>query len=213
MEPPTGFLEFSVRGMNYVVYLPKNAKSPCPAILFLHGRGESGHDGLKQVIQGVGSAVMWDRSRWPFLIIFPQKPDHDKLWPDYRKELNLILKSVEEGFDIDPHKRYITGLSQGGHGTYRLAGSLDWNFAAAAPICGWCDDDESLRKLHDIPVWAFHGDADTAVPVKGSQDAVAKIKQFGGDAKLTIFEGVDHNSWDKAYRETDLPTWLLSESL
>ena len=41
----------------YAVYVPRSydPKKPWPCILFLHGAGESGTDGLKQVIQGLGS--------------------------------------------------------------------------------------------------------------------------------------------------------------
>lgn len=209
---PTGFLEDRVEGMDFVVYVPRDIKPPYPAILFLHGMGESGTDGLKQVIQGIGSSIQWDRARWPFLVVLPQKPRADQLWPAYQSQLNDILHKVESGYDIDDHRRYMTGLSQGGHGTFNLAGSLAWTFAAAAPICGWCDSDEALDKLKGIPLWAFHGDADPAVPVAKSIDAVEKLKAMGADAKLTVYEGVAHNSWDKAYRESGLPEWFRGHS-
>jgi predicted peptidase len=209
---PTGFLEFHVEGMDYVVYVPREGQAPYPTILFLHGMGESGSDGLKQVIQGIGSAIQWNRARWPFLVILPQKPDANKLWPEYKAELNAILHQVEGDFEIDDHRRTITGLSQGGHGTFNLAGSLAWSFAAAAPICGWCDDEAALERLKEIPLWAFHGSADQAVPVQRSEEAVAKLKAMGADAKLTVYEGVDHNSWDRTYRESDLPKWLADHN-
>lgn len=208
----TGFFEHVAAEMPYVVYVPKGVQEPMPAILFLHGMGESGDDGLKQVIQGIGSAILWDRTRFPFLVIMPQKPSGNKLWPEHKDQLNAILKKVEKDYKIDPHKRYITGLSQGGNGTFVLAKKLAWQFAAAAPICGWCDPEQAAKDFIDLPIWAFHGDADTAVKVEGSINAIEAIKKAGGETKFTIYPGVGHNSWDKAYREEHLGDWFLQHS-
>ena len=90
----------------------------------------------------------------------------------------------------------------------RLANQLRWKFAAAAPVCGWADPAEAAANLREIPVWAFHGDADSVVPVSGTQLAIKAILAEGGNAKETIYPGVDHNSWDLAYA-SELPEWLL----
>jgi predicted peptidase len=37
------------------------------------------------------------------------------------------------------------------------------------------------------------------------------IQLAGGSAKYTEYAGVGHNSWDKAYAETDLYVWLFSQ--
>jgi hypothetical protein len=42
---------------------------------------------------------------------------------------------------------------------------------------------------------------------------ITAIKSAGGDAKLTEFEGVGHNSWDKAYGDPAAIDWLLSQTL
>ena len=62
----------------------------------------------------------------------------------------------------------------------------------------------------DLPIWAFHGDADRAVDVAGSQKIVDAIKDAGGEqVKLTIYEGVGHNSWTQTYANPELYKWLL----
>lgn len=213
MNDFSGFLELDADGVRFVLYLPYQVERPVPAILFLHGAGESGDDNLKQVIQGVGSAVLWNRARWPFAIVFPQKPEVRELWPTRISQLNTALKFVEAKFAIDPHRRYLTGISQGGHGTFTLVKKLAWQFAAAAPICGWCDPEQAAKDFANVPVWAFHGRADNVVKPEGTTKAIEAIKAAGGDAQATLYEGVDHNSWDKTYRESDLPNWLLGQSL
>ena len=65
--------------------------------------------------------------------------------------------------------------------------------------------------LKDIPVWAFHGNKDATVPPKNSYEMVDAVNANGGNAKLTIFHGVEHNSWTPAYRETTVIDWLLKQ--
>jgi hypothetical protein len=41
---------------------------------------------------------------------------------------------------------------------------------------------------------------------------VDAVNAAGGNAKLTIYPGVGHNSWDKAYREEKLGEWFLQHT-
>lgn len=209
----SGFLDREFKGSKYQVFVPPGGGKGLPTILFLHGRGESGKDGVLQTANALGSSIRYGRERWPFLVVFPQKPTFEKLWPQYKEMLNGILREVDQEFEPDSHKRYITGLSQGGNGTFRLAGQLIWQFAAAAPICGWCDPKEAVENLKGIPTWAFHGGKDNVVPPSGSERAVEALKEAGENAKLTIYPEANHNSWDRAYAEKGLPGWFLGHSL
>lgn len=211
----TGFLELEGTPLPTVVYVPKG---PAPAegwptILFLHGRGESGTDGLRCLIHGPGQRAIRERENWPFLMIFPQKAGADEMWYDLRDSLNAILKQVERDYETSPHQRYLTGLSQGGRGTMECADALAWSFAAIAPICGWNTRPDIGPRLRDMPIWLFHGDADTAVPVSGSLEVEAALKAAGAHPRCTIYPGVGHDSWVQAYAEPELPTWFLSHRL
>lgn len=211
---PTGFLDCAVGPNEFVVYVPRHPLPvPAPAILFLHGMGESGTDGIKQSAIGLGHAIRLKSADWPFLVVMPQKPDAQLLWPNYVDRINETLEYADAHFEIDPHRRYITGLSQGGNGTFELATSLAWQFAAAAPVCGWIDSETAAAKLREIPIWAFHGDADTAVPIAKGRAAVESIVAAGGNAKLKEYPGVGHNSWDDAYQKESLGAWFLKHSL
>lgn len=209
----TGFLDREVRGHRYVVYVPHIVEpARMPAILFLHGAGECGTDGLLQTSVGLPQQIRRKKSRWPFLTIIPQKPDVRTLWLENRLMINQILTQVQEEFQPDPQRRYITGLSQGGRGTFDLANKTIWKFAAATPICGWSDLSRVAQDNKGIPFWAFHGLLDSAVKPEGSIQAIEALKAAGNETKITLYEGVDHNSWDRAYSEDELPMWLLSHS-
>jgi hypothetical protein len=40
----------------------------------------------------------------------------------------------------------------------------------------------------------------------------AAFEEMGGDYKYTEYEGVGHNSWDYAYAEEELLSWMLMQS-
>jgi predicted peptidase len=96
----------------------------------------------------------------------------------------------------------------GGYATWALACKHPTMFAAAAPICGGGDPAEAA-KIKDLPIWNFHGDKDTAVPIAKSNEMIEALKTAGGTPKYTVYPGVGHNSWDKAYRDEKLWDWFL----
>lgn len=212
-QTPAGFVEIpldTLPGRHYVVYRPEAGDDPLPTILFLHGRGESGDDAWRPIIQGIGSSILWNRARWPYQVIYAQKPRQEELWPSQGEYLNAVLADFETRYPEDPTRRYLTGLSQGGNGTLMLAGRLHWQFAAAAAICGWMDDlEESAMLLRDTPMRLFHGEQDNVILPERSREAAEAIERLGGCVELILYPEDNHNSWDRAYRESDLPTWFL----
>lgn len=209
-----GFLMKSVsvggKEMKYVVYVPLvyDPAKPMPAIIFLNGMGECGNDGLKQVAIGLGSAIMLNVEKWPFIVVFPQKQDTHANWEDEDPMVMATLDKTKQELNIDDSRLYLTGLSQGGHGTWAIAARHPDLFAAIAPVCGW-GDEEIAKKLTKMRIWVFHGDADDAVNVERSREMQKWITAAGGSCKLTIYPGVGHNSWDNAYHNEGLGQWFL----
>jgi len=205
----------------YAVYVPRgyDASKPWPCLLFLHGQGESGKDGLKQCIQGIGSAIQWNQAEWPCIVLLPQKPESNRQWEDYDPQLMSMLADARAEWNIDPRQISITGLSQGGHGTWTIAAAHPHLFAALAPICGYArpaSPADLAARIGDAPVWAFHGLADDVVPPAGTTaiiDALRARRTAPGapEVRLSLFEGVNHGSWDRAYRNEGLAAWLLAQ--
>jgi len=121
-----------------------------------------------------------------------------------------VVDTVRKEFPIDDKRIYITGLSMGGYGTWDLIARHPKIFAAAIPVCGGADE-STAPTIKDLPIWCFHGAADPTVPPQRSQNMIAALKAAGGQPKYTEYPGVGHNSWDKAYAEPDLPTWLFAQ--
>lgn len=211
----TGFIQkttdYQGAATKYVVWVPEgyDAKKPMPAILSLHGVGEIGTDGWKQLAAGLGQAIIRDADRWNFIVLFPQMPPSAKKnWMNCESLLLDILEKTRKEYAIDASRFYLTGLSMGGYGSWRLAAKHPRLFAAVAPICGG-GDPASAASLKGLPIWAFHGEKDEAIPPARSQEMVDAVNKAGGSAKLTIYPGVGHNSWDKAYRDEGLHEWFL----
>jgi predicted peptidase len=209
----TGFLNKEYEGVKYVVFVPhvKKAGEKYPVILFLHGSGESGTDGVKQTKQGIGNAIRKHEKTFPFLTVMPQSQKGGwKASSEEGKRAIAILDSVMKEYDGDPKRTYLTGLSMGGMGTWSFAIAHPDRWAAIVPICGRGDVSQA-DKIAKIPCWDFHGDADTSVNVEGSRKMIAALKEAGGEPKYTEYPGVGHNSWDQAYGTAELYTWLLQQ--
>lgn len=194
----------------YVVCVPESLdlSRPVPLIVFLHGKGECGTDNQAQTRVGLPAAVRARPQRWPYLIVLPQKPNAEKQWEDYDAMVMAEVADVKARYRVDASRVYLTGLSQGGHGTWTLAANHPGEWAALAPVCGYGDPDTLAAKIKHLPVRAFHGGKDDVVKPSESEAMVKAINVAGGHAILTIYPEANHNSWDRAYQESDLAEWM-----
>jgi predicted peptidase len=199
-----------------------------PLVIFLHGAGERGNDNEAQLKHGVKEFVKSDvRKKYPCFLIAPQCPTR-QVWagleggfgshkqaakPSEPGRLVLeLIGAMQKEYSIDPNRIYLTGLSMGGYGTWDLLARRPKLFAAGAPVCGG-GDESTAEKIANIPIWVFHGDKDTSVPVARSRTMVEALKKAGGHPKYTEYPGVGHNSWDKAYADPELMKWLFAQKL
>jgi predicted peptidase len=121
------------------------------------------------------------------------------------------VDQLAEQLPVDRHRLYVTGLSMGGYGTWGLLAARPELFAAGVPICGG-GETEQAAVLTEIPIWAFHGDQDAAVPLQRSQEMADAIQQAGGkQIRLTVYPGVGHNSWSPTYDNPEVYQWLLAQ--
>lgn len=217
----TGFINktVTVEGATYpyVVYVPRDyaPTKKLPVILFLHGAGERGSDGLKQTQVGIGTALRMSSERYPALVVMPQCAAGER-WNGKMAEFAVkALDQTVAEYNGDASRLYLTGLSLGGFGSFFIASQHPDKFAAVVPICGGVRGDDLkpvAEKLKDVPMWIFHGDADPVVPVALSRNMVEAIKAAGGaKVKYTEYPGVGHNSWDKAYSEKEMTDWLFAQ--
>jgi len=198
-----------------------------PLVLFLHGAGERGADNaiaLKYLPAWLAEREA--RGQFPCFVLVPQCPSErmwiDKPWgqkehsmsaepTDEMKAVLAMLKEVIESEAVDRDRIYITGLSMGGYGAWELAIRHPELFAALVPICGGADE-KYASKLVGMPIWAWHGTVDQAVPVERSRRMIDAVRAAGGKPLYTELEHVGHNSWAPAYRCPDLLNWMFRQS-
>ena len=218
-KEPGRFLERSVRigdvSYAYKVYLPPgfDPSRTWPVILFLH-------------------VLRANPERFPALVVFPQAPPGEVWFGDLARVATTALDQTIAEFRGDPDRISLAGLSMGGYGTWTLAYEDPGRYAAIVSVCGGIVPPAGLfarltqlppalqaadpyaataARVKGIPAWLFHGADDAAVPVTESRRIVAALRQVGASPRYTEYEGVPHNSWDRAFAEPDLPKWLLAQ--
>ncbi len=197
-----------------------------PLIIFLHGIGERGTDNEAQLRHPQFVRLAIDASD-PCFLVAPQCPPTTtwiNLGPSFRDGMRHLppptqamvavielLEALEGEFSLDPDRKYVTGLSMGGFGTFDLLIRKPQWFAAGVPLCGGMPGEEACKIAH-IPLWIFHGAEDKAVPAELSRRAVRALQAAGArEVKYTEYPGVGHDVWRHAYLESELRSWLLSQ--
>jgi predicted peptidase len=198
-----------------------------PLVLFLHGAGERGDDNVLQQIHGVWPILSYMKEKKiDGYLIAPQCPKGKK-WVDTpwdaashtmpknpSESMKLVLELLDKTLKecpVDAQRVYVTGLSMGGYGTWDIVQRYPKLFAAAMPLCGG-GDSTLARVIREVPIWAFHGDCDKAVPVKRSRQMVSALWECDGNVRYREYPGVGHNCWDAAYSDVAVLDWFFSQT-
>jgi len=190
-----------------------------PYRIFIPGRGT---DNLRQISGGnTSGSHIWIsadvQKKYPAFVVAPQCPENE-MWATLElakptRQLRIVqelLSSIQKEFNINSQQLYVSGQSLGGFGTWALISEHPETFAAAIPVCGGGDESMAPRLIHTA-IWAFHGERDQAVSVERSRKMIAAIKKAGGTPMYTEYEGVGHNSWERAFVEPDLLSWVFAQ--
>src|SRR5262245_26823902 len=229
----TGFLDRTITvgttAYPYAVYVPRtyDPSRRWPAILFLHGAGERGSDGLLQTEVAIGPAIRRYPTRFPAIVVMPQAPEETR-WSVAPGDAALAaLDATAAEFAIDRQRIYLTGLSMGGHGSWYLAYHHHDRFAAMLVICGFVGDrpgrptfvsagegspyQRMAARIKTLPTWIVHGEADSLVPVAESRCMAEALRAAGADVHYTELPGTDHDSWTATYASEAILQWLFAQ--
>jgi predicted peptidase len=208
--------------IRYLLWLPggtggaRTTPARWPLVLFLHGAGERGNDLARVTIHGP-PALVQRGTNFPFILVAPQCPE-DQRWDP--TTLMALLEHLVRKLPVDPTRVYVTGLSMGGYGTWKLGLMYPERFAAIVPICGggeWIDVRLAGRTradaLRTLAVWAFHGARDNIVPLSESERMVNALKELGArEVLFTVYPDAEHDSWTVTYQKPELYEWMLRHS-
>jgi poly(3-hydroxybutyrate) depolymerase len=221
-EPQAGFVSRSFKDdageHKYMLFVPVNYNPArkWPVILFLHGAGERGTDGIQPTTIGLGPLIRERMGSFPFIAVFPQCEDVKGRvlvgWeagsPDAKRAL-AILDEVEQDFRVDPEHRILTGWSMGGYGAWSIAAARPDHWSAVVPVAGGGNPD-AAAKLKDVSVWAIHGATDMAILPEETRKMIDALKKADGKPRHTVVDGVGHDVWRVAYDSDELFEWMLN---
>jgi len=136
-----------------------------PLIVFLHGSGQNGSDNASQLGgYGNGSLELVDAALVagiPLVYLAPQvERDY---WPP--AQVLAVVRDALARFPIDPRRIVVTGISDGGTGTWTALKAYPTCFAAGVPMSGMTEL-AGLASIRDVPQWIFHGAKDNDTDIE-----------------------------------------------
>jgi polyhydroxybutyrate depolymerase len=173
----SGTLDVDGRTRTYFLHVPRgyDGTRPAPLVVLLHGAGQSPRSAEKMS----GMSAKADTEN--FLVVYPSGTGRLSSMPTwnsgaccgYAMENNVddvgflraLLNKLEQDYAVDRKRVFVTGISNGGMMSYRLACELADRIAAIAPVEG--AQDTPCHPSSPVSVVIFHGTADRLVPFNG----------------------------------------------
>ena len=164
----------------FITYLPNDIGDKAPVIISLHGRLGTA---ARQMTFADFKPIA-DRDK--VIIVCPQGVERS--WNDGRgtpansrgvndvKFMDELITYIIDTYHADPSRIYVTGMSNGGFMTSRLACELNKRIAAVAVVAASMDQDMGYQPTQPMPVMYIQGTKDPLVPFAGGQ-----MKGAGGN--------------------------------
>ena len=219
VEPVLGSWLLSVtpsgRSFGFYVYLPddyENTTANYPVLLYLQGWGNFGRQPNPALISSGPLAPLYlsdtaldpngrerlDSRVRQSIVVTPRLPYYDPNYKDplgyYNPDtLQTVVEYVVANYRVDPQRLYVTGLSEGGGGTWAYAWRHPEKVAAIVPIS--CSlSYPVVDALRSMPIWMLQSFDDPVVPhAQGSDAAFSAVtvvshfmQQYPGDGDYTI---------------------------
>jgi predicted peptidase len=228
----SGFLDRTTLGgaRPYQLYVPRQYTPDrrWPVVLFLHGAGEGGEDGLLQTEFQLGSAIRRHSALFECLAVFPQQSP-SRYWR--ADDLSMAMDCLEltcNEYPVDPDRVTLCGVSSGAIGAWALAARFPRRFSRLLIVSGLVgptafvpadgavapatERDPHLwlsTRLRSLPIWIHHGDADPLYPVEDARRTVGCLRDLQSPVRYSELPGFGHNVWDTAFYSESVIRWLL----
>jgi hypothetical protein len=155
----------------YGLYVPETYQSTreYPLIICLHGLGFTGDAYLERWQPRLGD---------DYILACPTLPEGD-WWTRRAEELVLqLIRAVSARYRVDPDRIMLTGMSNGGIGTYIIGAHQAPLFAGISPMAAGLPDVlfPFLKNLQHTPVYIIHGSEDRVMPVELSRAVAEELR-------------------------------------
>jgi polyhydroxybutyrate depolymerase len=207
-------LRFDGRTRTYLIHVPPqydDSKS-FPLVIALHGGGGNSQN----MMEKTGFNNVSDEKG--FIVVYPDGVGRFKnrllTWNaghccGYALDNNIddvgfiraLIEKIQNNFNIDSKRIYVTGHSNGGMMTYRLGAELSDIIAAIAPVAGTIGGRENENStliiipepIHPVSVIALHGLLDESVPYNGGHGNNTRNDRIDLSVNESISFWVEHN--------------------
>jgi polyhydroxybutyrate depolymerase len=180
---------------SFILNVPDGAPTPAPTVIVLHGGGGN----ARQVQEHTDFDVLSEREG--VVTVYPDGVDNQ--WNDAREESGDVSISAADDVAFlralighligngvaDPDRIYMTGISNGGFMTLRMACEAPELLAGAAIVAANLPDPPACAPLRPTPIVFFHGTDDAWVPYAGGEVA-PRARGYRGRA-ISATETVD----------------------
>ena len=184
----------------------------------MHGPAGFGVLNRKQLDDGVAETFINSTAYTsrPCLVLVPQLRAGKHWTSAIGDELMAHAKGLLESHPIDEKRIYLCGHAHGGVGAWHLLVKQghEGNFLAAVVSSGGytaTDNSSNWRFGSDVPVWMFHGDADSFLPVDGARELVDVAKRRGGNVTYTEYPGEGNDIASKVFSTPAVHDWLFRQ--
>ena len=165
-----------------------------------------------------------DRNAYPGSDAFAADLADGKL--ETRNYLNAAMELLNsfitnEAIPADTSRIYVTGSSNGGGAAWAMAALHPHVFAAAIPMCGTGNSlspvtaagaNALVPSYLNLPIWTFHGDADTTLSIEGTRGIVNAVNAAGGKKiNFTVIPGGSHDIVSQAAGTDGLIDWIFAQ--
>ena len=196
-------------------------ENPQPLVIYFCGAGSLGWDNLKPFNEFIPRSIQL--SKYNCNILIPQLYTGIKYnngIEEWHRKSNAFVASVKklterlaEDGSIDINRIYIFGNSMGGGITWRFAYNYPEFCACAMPVMGalFTSGDCDFRRFVKLPIWVAHSSNDTNVTIDRDDNAVARIKELGGNIKYTRWDKYGHGMAGRFYFKEKWADWMFAQ--
>lgn len=176
LEPRVGalHLELEIEGepADYALYVPESydPAAAYPLIVCLHGAGFTGDSYLERWQARLGEKTV---------LACPTMMGGAWWTPGGEGLVTAVIDDVRSKYHIDPNRVYLTGMSNGGIGTYLIGMFHADRFAAISPMAAGIPDEifPFLRNFSSTGIYIVHGAQDEVMPVILSRKISEYLKE------------------------------------
>ncbi len=158
----------------YLLHVPRNIdlSQPVPLVITFHG--------FAQWPANQKNVSQWNpvADREGFIVVYPSGTNFPRRWHtstgqgvELEKDvafINDLIDELQTGYNIDPARIYVNGLSNGGGMTFLLGCRLSERIAATGGVGGaYMYPFDQCTPSRPVPMIIFHGTADPIVPYYG----------------------------------------------